>query len=96
MRRHRMFLVLIVLLGLSVSGFVPGGLSVADSVPRMAKEELKEFLGSSDVVVLDVRTDFDWVSGESKIKGAVREHPGDFATWADKYPKEKSIVLYCA
>ncbi|NIO16662.1 MAG: hypothetical protein GTN70_06635, partial [Deltaproteobacteria bacterium] len=91
-----LFLVLVALLGLSVSGFVPGEVSVADSVPRMAKEELKELIGSSDVVVLDVRTDFDWVSDKFKIKGAVREHPGDFETWSEKYPKEKTIVLYCA
>lgn len=70
--------------------------SVGAEVPRMAKSELKAQLGQSDLIILDVRRDSDWNSSGDKIQGAVRENPGDFKRWADKYPKEKTIVLYCA
>jgi len=65
-------------------------------VPRITKEQLKSELGNPEVVVLDVRTEGDWNSSNSKIKGAVRENPGDVKSWLDKYPKDKMIVLYCA
>jgi hypothetical protein len=64
--------------------------------PRMSKEELKSRLGDKDVVVIDVRIDSDWAMSGSKIKGAVREEPLQVAAWAGKYPKQKTIVLYCA
>ncbi len=70
--------------------------SAGADVPRIAKSELKAQLGQSGLVVLDVRRDSDWDSSGAKIKGAVRESPGNFRGWADKYPKEKTIVLYCA
>jgi hypothetical protein len=64
--------------------------------PRMSKEELKSRLGDKDIVIIDVRTGYDWDKSDSKIRGAVREDPQDAATWAKKYTKEKTIVLYCA
>jgi hypothetical protein len=38
----------------------------------------------------------DWADSDLKIKGAVREDPKVFESWANKYPKDKTIVLYCA
>ena len=70
--------------------------SVAKDVPIITKEELKAQLGSSDVMILDVRKGKDWKSSEFKIKGAVRANPTDFDKWAATYPKEKTLVLYCA
>jgi predicted sulfurtransferase len=64
--------------------------------PRMSKEELKSRLGDKNIVVIDVRTGYDWEKSDSKIRGAVREDPEDAASWAKKYTKEKTIVLYCA
>ena len=64
--------------------------------PRMAKEELKSRLGDKDTVVIDVRTEYAWERSDSKIKGAVRENPEDVASWAKKYGKDKTIVLYCS
>ena len=63
--------------------------------PRMTKAELKAILGSPDLVVIDVRQGGDWKKSAIKIKGAVRESPRDIA-WASKYPKGKTIVLYCS
>jgi rhodanese-related sulfurtransferase len=62
----------------------------------MPKEELKAMMGSSDLVIIDVRYGKDWTESDSKIIGAVREDPKVFKFWANKYPKDKTIVLYCA
>ena len=68
----------------------------AGGVPRMAKDELKGLLGNPDVIILDVHTGRDWDNSEHKIKGAVREEGSGFTSWADKYPKGKTLVLYCS
>jgi hypothetical protein len=68
----------------------------SDDVPRMTTQELKGLLGSGDVIILDVRTSGDWKGSTSTIKGAIREDPQAFDTWADTYPKDKTLVLFCA
>jgi len=66
-------------------------------VPRMTKEELKSLLGNPDVIILDVRESGDWKESKWKIPGAVREDSEkDLNTWADRYPKDKTLVFYCA
>ena len=64
--------------------------------PRMTKDELKGMLGNPDLVIVDVRYGKDWTDSDLKIKGAAREDPKVFESWANKYPKNKTIVLYCA
>mgnify|MGYP006271400231 CR=1 FL=1 len=64
--------------------------------PRITKDELKAMLGSPDLVIVDVRYGKDWTDSDIKIKGAVREDPKVFESWANKYAKNKTIVLYCA
>ena len=73
-------------------------MAVALDVPRISKEKLKSMLGNPDVVVIDVRTFFDRKMSTNQIKGAVREdpNPSKVKSWAKKYSKEKTIVLYCA
>ncbi len=70
--------------------------AVAATVPTMTKEELRAKLGDPNVVVVDVRQRRDWTGSDVKIKGAVRGNPGDVAAWAGNYPKDKTLVLYCA
>ena len=65
-------------------------------VPRMKKDELKAMLDNPDLVILDVRYKKDWTDSDSKIKGAIREDPESVKSWAEKYSKDKAIVLYCA
>ncbi len=67
----------------------------AEDVPRMTKEELKARLGGRDTVIIDVRSAHDWQDSTMKITGAIREDPQKPGTWIEKYPKEKTIVLYC-
>ncbi|UCE35400.1 MAG: hypothetical protein JSV55_05810 [Deltaproteobacteria bacterium] len=70
--------------------------ATSDDVPRMSAQELKGLLGSADVIILDVRTSRDLESSTSTIKGAIRADPQAFDTWADTYPKDKTLVLFCA
>ena len=64
--------------------------------PRMTKEELKAVLGNPDLFIIDVRYGKDWTDSDLKIRGAVREDPEAFKSWASKYPKDKTLVFYCA
>ena len=68
----------------------------AQEVKRITIEELKGMLGNPDLVIVDVRRDGDWQSGTVKIKGAVREDPEKVDTWMSKYPKDRTLVFYCA
>jgi hypothetical protein len=79
--------------------FMVGGCTIfakSTGVPRMTKDVLKTMLGNPDLVMIDVRTQRDWIENDSKIIGAIREDPKAIESWANKYPKSKTIVLYCA
>ena len=86
------FLVILPLLMLSTG--IP--MSTAADVSTISKEELKTKLDSSDVMILDVRRGKDWKSSEFKIKGAIQANPNEFDKWAATYPKDKTLILYCA
>ncbi len=66
------------------------------AVPRMPKEELKALLGNPDLITIDVRLGKDWADSDVKIKGAIREDPEAVEAWVQKYPKDRTYVLYCA
>jgi len=70
--------------------------TMAAEVSKMTKEELKGILGNPETVLIDVRTGSDWSVSEFKIKGAVREDAAKVADWIGKYPKDKTLVFYCA
>ena len=53
-------------------------------------------LGDPNFIVVDVRFGADWTGSDLKIKGAVREDPEAIDSWANKYPKDKTLVFYCA
>jgi len=62
----------------------------------MEKDELKAKLRNPEVVVIDVRSYTDWLLSGDKINGAVRENYRDFDGRETKFPKDKTLVLYCA
>ena len=64
------------------------------SVPRITKEELRSMLGNPEGIVVDVRLSDEWKKSEWKIKSAVREDPEKFKSWADHYPRDKTLVFY--
>ncbi len=71
-------------------------MAMAQGVPKITKEEVERMLGNADVIIVDVRLGRDWNGSESKIKGAVREDPRNMGQWIDRYPKDKTLVFYCA
>jgi len=89
MMRQLAILIVVMLLGLV-------NVAVANDVKTIDKDELRAMLGSPDLVLIDVRTDADWDSSETKIAGAIREEPAEVDQWAGNYDKGKTIVLYCA
>ncbi len=68
----------------------------SEGVPRMTKQALRAVMGNPDVIIIDVRQPGDWANSDLKIKGAVREDPEAVQSWANKYPKDKTLVFYCA
>ena len=79
---------------LMVLAWVPS--SWGADVPKITKEDLKAILGTPDVIIVDVRTNAGWNESKLKIKGAVREDPTQATLWTAKYPKDKTLVFYCA
>ena len=80
-----------------LAGLLAGLTAVASAsdVPKITPEELRVRLGNPDLIIIDVRIARDWKSSALKIKGAVWEDFLDVDTWAQKYPKDKTMVLYC-
>ena len=68
----------------------------AAEAPRMDKDKAKELLGAGKIVLIDVLAASDWDPADKKIKGAIREDPKQVDKWAEKYPKDKALLLYCA
>jgi hypothetical protein len=67
-----------------------------NDVPKKSTKEVLAMLGNPNVVIIDVRAEWDWAKSKTKIKGAVREEPALVDKWAVKYAREKIIILYCA
>ena len=70
--------------------------AMAAEIPRMTKEKLKSEMGSSNLIIVDVRTGKDWKASEVKIKGAVRGDADKIEVWAKNYSKDTTLVIYCA
>jgi hypothetical protein len=70
-------------------------IALANGAPRISKEELRAMLGNPDLIIVDARTSGSWEESKLKIQGAVREDPKDAKSWAEKYSKDKTLVLYC-
>ena len=79
--------------GVFLTAAGPGG--GTEMVPRMTVDELNAQLYNPGLVLLDVRSPADWDRSDMKIAGALREEPGRFKEWAGKYPRDKTLVLYC-
>jgi rhodanese-related sulfurtransferase len=77
--------------------FIAGltAIASASDVPKITAEELRAMLGKPDLIIIDVRIERDWKASGLKVKGAVWEDFLEVDTWAQKYPKDKTIVLYC-
>lgn len=90
----RVLLLGIAIILLASCALVSPGLRLSE-VPRIEPERLLSMMNDPDVTILDVRTGQDWTEATHKIKGAVREAPGEFSRWALKYPRDRKYILYC-
>ena len=88
----------LIVASLSIFFMLVGCAALAEftDVPRMTKEELRAMLDNPNLVIIDVRYHRDWTGSDLKIKGAVREDPEAIDSWANKYPKDKTLVFYCS
>jgi hypothetical protein len=77
---------------LGFSGMSQEALAHREKIPEPAIEQVSSLLGKPDVVILDLRTG----KVDRKIPGSVREDPNrSVNSWAEKFPKEKTFILYC-
>ncbi len=67
-----------------------------DDTRLITAAQLLPMLGKPDLIIIDVRTSYEWDKSKVKIKGVVREEGMKFGSWMNKYSKDKTIVLYCA
>jgi len=93
MRDKSLTILSIVLVSVFVGLIISPGFA-AEDVIRISKVKLKKLIDNPDVIILDVRHTQDWQNSEYKIKGAVRRRPTVFDSWADEFPRDKSLVLY--
>ncbi len=68
----------------------------AEAIERIAPQTLAEMMDGSDVLIVDVRLAKHKQKSGEMIKGAKPEDPSNLEQWLGKYPKDKTIVFYCA
>ena len=94
MNKGKLIIVVVVAVCLSIA-CTAAKTAKPQGISRMTKDDLKANLDNKDYVIIDVRTPKDYDNSDSRIKGAIRENPMDVTFWPP-YPKDKTIVLYCA
>lgn len=66
------------------------------AVLRITKEELKTKMDKKeDLIIVDVRAEDAYNTGNQKIKGAVRITLDELEKGTKKPPGEKEIITYC-
>ncbi len=93
MRKRYRWIVLVAVLVLA--GLCETTLATEQTATLITKEKLKSMLGDPNVIIVDLRKSKDYNDSDLKIKGAVRESILKTKDWAPKYPKTKTMVLYC-
>ncbi|MEJ2323408.1 MAG: hypothetical protein P8Y77_01220 [Nitrospirota bacterium] len=82
-----------ILFSIAVVALVCSVAAAAD-INCMSKDELRSALDDPGLTVIDVRQGGDWDGSDTKIKGAVRQDPGEVEKWAGGYAKDARLVLY--
>jgi len=89
-------LVIFMLVGATLLFSASAGSQDDPVVLRITLNDLKARLQDPEFVIIDVRGPDYLKPGEPKIPGAVVEDPKLIDQWADKYPKDKTLILYCS
>ena len=87
---------LTMVMGLTMLSVLLHAVLAEAAVSKMTKEELRAKLDDPNVVIVDVRLGKDWKASEEKIKGAIRADAKDVESLTTQYPKDKTLVFYCA
>jgi len=80
-------------LGATSTGTEDAALPFPD-IPRLTKEQVKAMLGKPGVVLLDCRPDEQWRFSDQKLPGATHEDPMNVESWAEKYSKDATMIIY--
>ncbi len=60
-----------------------------DDTRLITAAQLLPMLGKPDLIIIDVRTSYEWDKSKVKIKGAVREEGMKFGSWMNKARKTR-------
>jgi rhodanese-related sulfurtransferase len=82
-----------ILLSIALVALVPL-LAGAGDINWISKDSLRSALDDPGLTVIDVRQGGDWEQSDTKIKGAVRQDPGELEEWAAGYARDARLVLY--
>lgn len=65
-------------------------------VPRISQQQCKKMMGMKGIhhILLDVRPNEQWKISPQQLPGAIHENPFEVKSWAHKYDKEATLVLY--
>jgi len=63
-------------------------------IPRISKEQTRAMLGDPDVAIIDARPMEQWKYSDHMISHAAHEDPFDVQSWAHKYKKDQTIIIY--
>jgi rhodanese-related sulfurtransferase len=86
---------MIFLMGVSMSiGCVSADTATSRDIPTITIHELRSMMGDSGVIIVDVRPEQQWKASEFKIISAVHENPNAVKSWAERYQKDKTLILY--
>jgi len=65
-----------------------------ENVPAISVHQVQHLFNNPDVIIIDVRNYRNWWRSSKKVLSAVREDPSKVDEWAQKYPKDKSLIFY--
>lgn len=65
-------------------------------VPRVSQQQCRKMMKMKGInhILLDVRPDEQWKISSQELPGAIHEDPFEVKSWALKYDKEATLVLY--
>ena len=70
--------------------------SAASDIPRISKEQLKTMLDDPRLIIIDTRVKQQWDKSEYKLPKAMHQSPWEADEWAKDFPRDRTVVSYCA
>jgi rhodanese-related sulfurtransferase len=70
--------------------------SAVSDTPRISKEKLKTMLNDPRLIIIDTRVKQQWDKSEYKLPKALHQNPWEADEWAKDFPRDRTVVSYCA